>query len=109
MQIICGAAMAPALCDTLQTHLEDTKRNPDYYDLIISGDLGHIGKEISIGLLKTRGINISKNFNDCGVLIFDKDKQDTHSRSEVAVVVVLLYFLDIYLTNCKIKNITKFY
>jgi len=100
--------MAPALCDTLEKHLEDTGRSPDYYDLIISGDLGHIGKEISIGLLKTRGIDISKNFNDCGVLIFDKDKQDTHARTEVAVVVVLLYLLDIYLINYKIKNIAKF-
>lgn len=75
-----GAAMAPALCDTLQTHFEDTGRSPEYYDLIISGDLGHIGKELAIGLLKTRGIDISKNYTDCGVLIFDKDTQDTHAR-----------------------------
>lgn len=74
-----GAAMAPAACDTLQVHFEDTGRTPDYYDLIISGDLGYIGKEIVIDLLNTRGIDVSKQFNDCGVLIFDKDKQDTHS------------------------------
>lgn len=74
-----GAAMAPAALDTLITHLQDTKRKPSYYDAIISGDLGHIGKEIVIELAETKGYNIKNNYNDCGVLIFDKEKQDTHS------------------------------
>ncbi len=74
-----GAAMAPAFCNTLFAHLEDTGRNPSYYDLIISGDLGYIGKEIAIDIARSKGINISSNYNDCGVLIFDKDTQDTHS------------------------------
>ena len=74
-----GAAMAPAFCDTLITHFLDTGRNPSYYDAIISGDLGHIGKEISIDITKSQGYNIKSNYNDCGVLIFDKNTQDTHS------------------------------
>ncbi len=74
-----GAAMAPAFADTLIAHLKDTGRNPDYYDAIISGDLGHIGKDISIDILKSQGYNIKPNYNDCGVLIFDKGSQDTHS------------------------------
>ena len=74
-----GAAMAPAFADTLIAHLKDTGRNPDYYDAIISGDLGHIGKDISIDILKFQGYNIKPNYNDCGVLIFDKASQDTHS------------------------------
>ena len=74
-----GAAMAPAFGDTLITHFKDTGRNPSYYDAIISGDLGYIGKEIAIDIAKSRGYNIKPNYNDCGVLIFDKDKQDTHS------------------------------
>lgn len=74
-----GAAMAPAFADTLIAHLKDTGRNPDYYDAIISGDLGHIGKDISIDILKSQGYNIKSNYNDCGVLIFDKASQDTHS------------------------------
>lgn len=74
-----GAAMAPAFADTLIAHLKDTGRNPDYYDAIISGDLGHIGKDISIDILKSQGYNIKPNYNDCGVLIFDKASQDTHS------------------------------
>lgn len=74
-----GAAMAPAFCDTLITHFLDTERNPSYYDAIISGDLGHIGKEIAIDIAKSKGYNIKSNYNDCGVLIFDKESQDTHS------------------------------
>lgn len=74
-----GAAMAPAALDTLITHLKDTDRKPSYYDAIITGDLGHIGKEVVIELAEKQGFNIRSNYNDCGVLIFDKDTQDTHS------------------------------
>ena len=69
----------PAALDTLITHLKDTDRKPSYYDAIITGDLGHIGKEVVIELAEKQGFNIKSNYNDCGVLIFDKDTQDTHS------------------------------
>ena len=69
----------PAALDTLLTHFKDTGRNPSYYDAIITGDLGYIGKEIVIDLLKSKGYNIASNYNDCGVMIFDKSEQDTHS------------------------------
>ena len=74
-----GAAMAPAALDTLITHLKDTGRKPSYYDAIITGDLGHVGKEIVTEMASSKGYNIKANYNDCGVLIFDKQKQDTHS------------------------------
>ena len=74
-----GAAMAPAALDTIITHFQDTGRKPGYYDAIITGDLGHIGKEIVIELAEKEGYNIKSNYNDCGVLIFDKQSQDTHS------------------------------
>ena len=74
-----GAAMAPAAMDTLIAHLSDTGRKPSYYDAIITGDLGYIGKEILTDLMSTKGYNIKNNYNDCGVLMFDKKKQDTHS------------------------------
>ena len=79
MLIICGAAMAPAALDTLITHLKDTGRKPSYYDAIITGDLGHVGKEILSELTESKGYNIKNIYNDCGVLIFDKETQDTHS------------------------------
>ena len=74
-----GAAMAPAAYDTLITHLKDTGRSPNYYDAILTGDLGHIGSSILKDLCKDIGYNVNSVYNDCGVLIFDKDKQDTHS------------------------------
>ena len=74
-----GAAMAGAALDTLITHFQDTQRKPSYYDAIFTGDLGYIGKDILNDLAKSKGYNIKSNYEDCGVLIFDKEKQDTHS------------------------------
>jgi len=74
-----GAAMAPAAVDTLIHHFQDTNFKPDEYDLIISGDLGHIGKSIVIDLMAEKGYDISNNYTDCGVEIFDKKRQDTHA------------------------------
>lgn len=74
-----GAAMAGAAEDTLIKHFLDTKRQPSYYDAIFTGDLGYIGKDILIDLASSKGYNIKSNYNDCGVLIFDKQNQDTHS------------------------------
>lgn len=73
-----GAAMAPAAADTIIRHLSDTKRSPDYYDLILTGDLGLIGKEIALDLLSAAGVETDGNFKDCGSMLYDK-KQDTHS------------------------------
>mgnify|MGYP003104485051 FL=1 len=73
-----GAAMAPAAADAIYQHFCDFNFEPNYYDVIVTGDLGYIGSELLINLLKEKGIDISKNHKDCGIEIFDKDKQDTH-------------------------------
>ena len=72
-----GAAMAPAACDTISAHFQDTGRKPSDYDLIITGDLGTLGSELLLELLRRDGIQLS-NHLDCGVLMFDLDKQDVH-------------------------------
>lgn len=74
-----GAAMAPAAFDTIVTHLEDTGRNSNYYDYIITGDLGVVGSKILIELLESYGIDISKNHVDCGNTIFDTNKKEFSS------------------------------
>lgn len=74
-----GAAMAGAAVDTIYTHFNETGRNIDYYDLIVTGDLGHIGLDLTNEMLNRLGVNIEKKYTDCGVLIFDKEKQDTHA------------------------------
>ena len=72
-----GAAMAPAAYDTLRTHFEDTGRDPDYYDLIVTGDLGKLGSEIVSEFFSKDGTPLS-NYNDCGLLLFDSQTQDVH-------------------------------
>ena len=74
-----GAAMAPAAADTIYSHLKETGREANYYDLIVTGDLGYVGGEIVKELLFKENINIKSRYNDCGILIFDKQKQDTHA------------------------------
>lgn len=74
-----GAAMAPAAADTILTHFADTGVAPDYYDLIVTGDLGKIGKKLCLDILKMNGLNIEGRYNDCGVMIFDLEDQDMHS------------------------------
>lgn len=71
-----GAVMAPAAADTIYNHLINLKRTPDYYDLIVTGDLGKYGKEILINYLKeVYNMDISKNYDDCGTMIYDIKKQ----------------------------------
>ena len=75
-----GAAMAPAAVDTLLNHLQDTGRDIDYYDLVVTGDLGYIGKDIMCDLLVDAGLDSKKvfsHYDDCGTLLFSKD-QDVH-------------------------------
>ncbi|OCL27007.1 stage V sporulation protein AD [Orenia metallireducens] len=69
-----GSAMAPAAADTILNHLEDSDRSPSDYDLIVTGDLGQVGKEITIDLLAEQGCDVSKNFDDCGVMIYSSNQ-----------------------------------
>ncbi|MBQ2663600.1 MAG: stage V sporulation protein AD [Clostridia bacterium] len=74
-----GAAMAPAAIDTLLAHFKATNTKPQDYDLILTGDLGHIGSDIIIDLMQKEGYDLRNIHNDCGKLIFDREKQDTHA------------------------------
>lgn len=73
-----GAAMAPAAADTITCHLQDTARQPDYYDLIITGDLGAYGKKLAEELLRQNGYNVADRFTDGGILIYSA-AQDVHA------------------------------
>ena len=74
-----GGCMAPAACDTIHRNLEDFSRSPEDYDAIITGDLGMIGQHILLDLLAEKGTDISSVHQDCGLLIYDNQAQDTHS------------------------------
>ena len=74
-----GAAMAPAAADTIYQHFQDFRRTPEDYDLIVTGDLGVVGRELLLDLLKQKGYDLTRKHFDCGIAIFDDIKQDTHS------------------------------
>ncbi len=73
-----GAAMAPAAYDTLRTHFSDLGVAPEDYDLILTGDLGKLGREIVMEMFSRDGVKL-RNFTDCGLLIYDSSRQDVHS------------------------------
>lgn len=74
-----GAAMAPAAVDTILTHFQDTGLGPEDYDLIVTGDLASIGKEIAEEMMLDKGYNIAKVYNDCGLMVYDTKTQNTYA------------------------------
>ncbi len=73
-----GAAMAPAAYDTLHQHFMDFAIQPSHYDLIVTGDLGALGKEIVVDLFAQDGIEL-KHYEDCGELLYHLVEQDVHA------------------------------
>ncbi|MBP3633015.1 MAG: stage V sporulation protein AD [Oscillospiraceae bacterium] len=102
-----GAAMAPAAYQTLRAHLDDLKLTPGDYDLIITGDLGAVGKEILMDLFRKDGVSIGGVYNDCGTMIFDLQKQDVHSGGSGCGCgsVVLCGYIMKQLQKRKLKNV----
>lgn len=74
-----GAAMAPAALATIRTHFEDLKTGPEDFDLIVTGDLGQLGKEMLLTMAQREGINLGGKLTDCGTLVYDLLAQDVHS------------------------------
>lgn len=74
-----GAAMAPAALSTIKAHFSDLHRTPEDYDLIVTGDLGQVGKESLLALARKEGLALGGKLEDCGTLIFDRSKQDVHA------------------------------
>ena len=70
-----GAVMAPAAADTIYRHLKDKKRDIDYYDLILTGDLGIYGKKILKDFMKTEYNLDLKKYDDAGTMIYDFESQ----------------------------------
>jgi len=73
-----GAAMAVAAYETLFAHFNDLNITPDYYDLIVTGDLSAVGKSIVEDFFKRGGLTLT-NYNDCGLMLYYRDEQDVHA------------------------------
>ncbi len=95
-----GAAMAPAAMDTLISHFSETGRAPDYYDLIVTGDLGALGSRILKHIINENGYDISANHIDCGEIIYNIDEEEYQGGSGAGCSAVVF---NSYLIN-KIKD-----
>ncbi len=102
-----GAAMACAAVDTIKRFFNDNNCSPADFDYIITGDLGIEGHSIAYEMLNLDKIELIGNFTDCGMLIYDPKKQDTHSGgSGCGCVASVLggHFMRLFYEG-KIKNI----
>ena len=91
-----GAAMAPAACDTLLSHFRDTGRDPSYYDLVVTGDLGALGSRILKDLTWEKGIDLHENHVDCGEIVYKviEDEFQGGSGAGCSAVVLNSYLMD---------------
>lgn len=91
-----GAAMAPAAASTLLRYFKCGECSLDEIDLIVTGDLGYEGGSILCDLLAAEGCDVRKKYNDCGMMIYERSTQDTHSGGSgcgCSAVVMASYLL----------------
>ena len=74
-----GPAMAPAALATIRAHLDDLKASPQDFDMIVTGDLGQLGKDVLLEIAKKEGLELGGVIADCGCMVFDAPAQDVHS------------------------------
>ena len=101
-----GAAMAPAAADTVSTFLKETNTQPNDYDLILTGDLGVLGKELMLKLMKDKGYDISNVYNDCGCMIFYPEQTAPMGASGCGCAATMLNgVVRKDMENNKVKNV----
>ncbi|MBQ9112195.1 MAG: stage V sporulation protein AD [Clostridia bacterium] len=92
-----GAAMAPAVVDTLVNYFRESGCSPEDIGQIVTGDLGFEGGSILCEMMLAEGFDIRKNYNDCGMLIYDRERQDKHAGGSgcgCSAVVLASYYLE---------------
>ena len=101
-----GAVMAPACANTLYTHLIETKRDVNYYDLILSGDLGRYGKDIMKDFMKEEYKIELNNYDDSACMIYDINNQDVYAGASGPACLPLVTYSYIF-NKMKNKEIKK--
>ena len=102
-----GAAMAPAALDTIRRHMLDMDAKPEDFDLIVTGDLGQVGKELLLILAQKAELPIAGKLMDCGTTVFDVLQQDVHAGGSgcgCSAVTLCGYLLE-QLRSGKLKKI----
>jgi len=92
-----GAAMAPAAYDTIRSHFDDLGVTAEDFDLIVTGDLGQLGKEVLLELARRDGLSLGGRLTDCGTMVFDQLTQDVHcggSGCGCSAITLCGYLLD---------------
>ncbi|MBQ7968824.1 MAG: stage V sporulation protein AD [Clostridia bacterium] len=102
-----GAAMAPSAIDTLSCFFKETDTRPKDYDLIVTGDLGYEGHRIVKELMYENGYDMGTQYKDCGLMIYDRKKQDMHSGGSGCGCSAVVFAAHIYeeLCNGKLGNV----
>ena len=85
-----GAVMAPSAAATLNKHLKELNRNIDYYDLIVTGDLGKLGSELFLKLIKEDYQLIPKSYIDAASIIYKEDQETFQGGSGPVVIPLVL-------------------
>ncbi|MDE6597703.1 MAG: stage V sporulation protein AD [Clostridia bacterium] len=85
-----GAAMAPAAADTIMQHFKDTGRDPDEYDMVLTGDLGVLGSRIVKDLCWEKGYDISDIHVDCGEIVYKVIENEFQGGSGAGCSAVVL-------------------
>lgn len=101
-----GAVMAPAAAQTIYEHLRDTKREIDYYDLVLTGDLGIYGKKILKEYMETEYNIKLKNYDDTACMIFDLDNQPVYAGASGSACAPLVTYGYIF-NKMKKKEVTR--
>ena len=103
-----GRVMAPSAINTLVKHFEETGRTPQYYDLILTGDLGMYGMGIVKDYLVEKYNIVLDNYNDCGVMLYNLNTQNDIKAGGSGIVcsalVVYSYIIDLMKTK-KLKRV----
>lgn len=101
-----GAAMAPAAAELMSAYFSETGRKPEDFDIIATGDLGYIGHQLTVEMLSKDGYELDSRYLDCGIEIFDREKQDTHCGGSGCACSALVFTAKFYkmLREGKIKR-----
>ena len=102
-----GAAMAPAAVNTLVNFFKHTGTAPQDYDMILTGDLGQVGSAILSEIMDREGYPLKGKHSDCGLLLFDRERQDVHSGGSGCGCSAAVLCADVLdrLNSGKLKNV----
>ena len=74
-----GGAMAFSAADTIISYFKESGASPGDFDFIVTGDLGKVGSHILREILAKEGSGLEDLHTDCGLILYDENKQDIHS------------------------------